>query len=346
MKRGVNLPEGLMLLVGVSIVVLIVTIAMPMMAIKASSKENEETKMKDSIVVKDETIKLDGAETVKVFITSENRIEEVNLEEYITSVVSSEMPASFELEALKAQAIAARTFLASRKVKNCEKATEGEICDTIHCQVYMSRESRIAKWTEGDGEANWEKIKAAVDATKGKVLSYDGELVMYPQFFSTSSGKTEKAVDVFSGDIPYLVATESTGEEIAPKFKSERAINIDEFINTINSKYSEAKLTSENIESSLEIISRSDSGGVKEIKIGGVKVKGTEFRMLLNLNSTNFEFNITENEINFNCKGYGHGVGMSQWGANVMAKEGEKYDSILKHYYTGVEIVNLEFKDK
>ena len=346
MKTDIKLPEGLMLLIGVSIVVLIATIAMPMISIKASGKENIKPNIEDGVNKKKTSLELDGKSTVKVFITAENKVEEVELEEYIASVVSSEMPVSFEVEALKAQAVAARTFLASRKVKPCEKAIGGEICDTVHCQVYMSKERRISEWQGGKGEENWAKIKEAVDATKGKVLSYEGELVMYPQFFSTSSGKTEKAVDVFSGDIPYLVAAESIGEEIAPKFKAELPIDIDEFINTVNSKYSEAKLTVENIKSSLEIISRSESGGVKEIRIGDVKVKGTDFRMLLKLNSTNFEFEIDDNEIKFTSKGYGHGVGMSQWGANVMAKEGKEYDYILKHYYTGIDIVDLEFKDK
>lgn len=345
MKRDLNLPEGLVLLIGVSIVVLIVTIAMPMMTIKATSEDSPKPNIADGVIKKNTSIKLDGESMVKVFITAENRVEEVPLEDYIVSVVSSEMPVSFDIEALKAQSIAARTYLASRKVKPCEKATDGEICDTIHCQVYLSKENRIAKWTEGnvDGEASWEKIRKAVQATEGKVLSYDGELVMYPQFFSTSSGMTEKAVDVFSNDVPYLVSTESTGEEVAPKFESELPISVDNFINTINSNYSEANLTSENLNSSIEIISRSESGGVKEIRLGKEKVKGTDFRMLLKLNSTNFDFEVIDDEIKFTCKGYGHGVGMSQWGANVMAKDGEKFEDILKHYYKGVDIVDLEF---
>lgn len=344
MKRNLNLPDGLMLLTCVSIVVLVTTIAMPIVAIKASNKEIYKPKIENEQVSKVTSIQLDGKSTVEVFISKENIVEEVDLEEYVTSVVSSEMPANFEMEALKAQAVAARTYLATKKVKPCDRAVGGEICDSVHCQVYMSKESRIEKWSDGDGEANWKKIKEAVDATAGKVLSYEGELVMYPQFFSTSSGKTEKAVDVFSTDVPYLVASISNGEEIAPKFETDLSIDINEFINTINSEYSEANLTRENIKSNVEIIGRSESGGVKEIRLGSEKVKGTDLRMLLKLNSTNFEFEITESEVNFSCKGYGHGVGMSQWGANVMAKENKGYEEILKHYYTGVEIVDLEFK--
>ncbi|MGL5353297.1 MAG: stage II sporulation protein D, partial [Clostridium sp.] len=249
-----------------------------------------------------------------------------------------------DLEALKAQAVAARTYLAAKKNRPCDKAPGIDVCDTVHCQVYMSKESRLSQWKTNEAESNWKKIEEATKATAGKVLSYDNELVMYPQFFSTSSGKTEKAVDVFSSDIPYLVSTDSEGEEIAPKFKSDTPISIDKLINAVNTKYPKAGLTKENIKSNIEILSRSESGGVKEIRLGSEKVKGTDFRMLLQLNSTNFEFTIGENEVQFNCKGYGHGVGMSQWGANVMGKEGKSYEDILKHYYTGINIVDLKFK--
>lgn len=343
--KKINLPSGLMLLLGVSLVVLITTIAMPIIAIRASSKDEPVANVEEGTSKKDETIQLEGKSTVKVFITSQNIVKEVDLEEYVASVVSSEMPASFDLEALKAQAIAARTYLAAKKSRPCDKADGIDVCDTVHCQVYMTKESRLSQWKSEEAESNWSKVQEAAKATEGKVLSYDNELVMYPQFFSTSSGKTEKAVDVFSSDVPYLVATDSEGEEgVAPKFKSEIPKSIDEVINTVNAKYPNAGLSKENIKSSIEIISRSESGGVKEIRLGNEKVKGTEFRMLLKLNSTNFEFTVGESEVKFTCKGYGHGVGMSQWGANVMGKAGKSYDEILKHYYTGINIVDLKFK--
>ena len=177
------------------------------------------------------------------------------------------------------------------------------------------------------------------------VLTYNNELVLYPQFFSTSSGMTENAVDVFSNSVPYLVSTESKGEEIAPKYETEFPFNIPEFVNKINDKYKEASITSENLKNNIEILSRSVAGGIKELRIGKTKVKGLDFRLALGLSSTNFEYVINENEIVFKCKGYGHGVGMSQWGANVMAKSGADYKDILTHYYTGVEISKLTFKE-
>lgn len=175
------------------------------------------------------------------------------------------------------------------------------------------------------------------------VLTYDNELVQYPQFFSTSSGMTENAVDVFSSAVPYLVSTESKGEEIAPKFTSEFPFDISKFVSDINSKYEDAKISEENLQNDIEILGRSDAGGVKEIRFGGAKVKGSDFRLAFGLSSTNFQFTINGDKIIFNCKGYGHGVGMSQWGANVMAKDGKGYEEILKHYYTGIELKEVKF---
>lgn len=353
MKARRNVLEELCLLLSISVLVLFFMVSIPMMIINSSTENNESVDLSKETEVQTEDLKeaeetfieLKSNETVKVLITSEDKVVEVPMEEYIMSVVSGEMPVSFELEALKAQSISARTYLSSKKVKPCNVASEkgAEICDTTHCQVYIGKEERLAKWTEKDANSNWSKIEEAVNATKGKVLTYEKELVMYPQFFSTSSGKTENAVDVFSNDVPYLVSTESKGEEIAPKYASELPIPIDEFINSVNSNYANANLTKDNLSSNIEIIERSESGGVKKIRLGKENVKGTDFRRLINLNSTNFEYTITDSEIIFKCKGYGHGVGMSQWGANVMAKEGKKYEDILTHYYKGVKIKDLKF---
>ena len=287
-------------------------------------------------------ISLDGNDIIKVYITNENKIEEVPIEEYVKSVVSGEMPASFSDEALKAQAVAARTYIAAKRLKACDKANGADVCDTTHCQVYISKKIRLEKWDSNANE-NWEKISKAVEDTSGKVLTYNNELVLYPQFFSTSSGMTENSVDVFSGDIPYLVSTESKGEEIAPKYESEFPFNISEFVNKINEKYPEAELTTDNLQGNIEILTRSTAGGIKEIRFGKTKVKGTDFRLAFGLSSTNFEYSINNDEIIFKCKGYGHGVGMSQWGANVMAKNGSNYEEILKHYYTGIELKELKF---
>lgn len=282
---------------------------------------------------------------VKLYHRSEDRVEEIDLEEYVMGVVASEVPANFEEEALKAQAVAARTFyMSKRNNPNKEEKEKGaEICDTTHCQVYMSKDERISKWSKSEAGSNWEKIQKAVLDTKGQVLTYDGSVLEYPQFFATSSGKTEDAKDVFSMDVPYLKSEDSKGEEIAPKYKTSTQIPINDFINKINSKYKGVNANKSNLSSLIKILSFTEAGSVKEIKIGNEIVKGTEFRTLFNLNSTNFTLDFQQDSVEVNCKGYGHGVGMSQWGANAMAKSGSKYDEILKHYYSGVEIQEINY---
>lgn len=328
-----------------SLLILLFMIVAPTVIIKSMpAKAISEEVIPPTVDETNNFINLDGNDIVKVYITNENKIVEVPIEEYVKSVISGEMPASFSDEALKAQAVAARTYIAAKRLKACDKANGADVCDTTHCQVYISKESRMEKW-ESNANENWEKISKAVEDTKGKVLAYNNELVLYPQFFSTSSGMTENSVDVFSGDIPYLVSTESKGEEIAPKYESELPFNISEFVNKINEKYPEAELTTDNLQGNIEILTRSNAGGIKEIRFGKAKVKGTDFRLAFGLSSTNFEYSINNDEIIFKCKGYGHGVGMSQWGANVMAKNGSNYEEILKHYYTGIELKELKFNE-
>lgn len=289
-------------------------------------------------------INIKGEENVKVFRHNTNKVETIPVEEYLLGVVSSEMPASFELEALKAQAIAARTFYYSKRLNNCKEAKGGEICDAVHCQAYMSKEERLEKWSDKERKNNYEKIKKAINETKDMVLTYKGKLVLYPQFFSTSSGKTENAEDVFSSEVPYLKSVFSKGEEVSNSYESEKIINNNDFINIINTSYAKAGLTEKNIRSKVKIKSRTEGGSVKEIKIGNITIKGTDFRKMFDLKSANFTLEFSKDNVNIYCKGSGHGVGMSQWGANIMAKNNKKYDDILKHYYTDIEIGKVKFK--
>ncbi|MBP1890625.1 stage II sporulation protein D [Clostridium moniliforme] len=293
---------------------------------------------------KEVNILIKGNDKAKVYRTKEKKIEEISVEEYVLGVVSSEMPAKFEKEALKAQAIAARTFYYSKRLKNCNLSNGGEICDGVHCQAYMNKQERMSKWDNKERNTNYQKIKKAVKETKGEVLTYKGKLVLYPQFFSTSSGKTENSEDVFSGEVPYLKSINSLGEEISPVYESQKELKNKDFINIINLKYKRAKLTDKNLKESIDIKSRTDGGSVNEIKIGKTIISGVEFRKLFDLRSANFTIEYLKDKVKIKCKGNGHGVGMSQWGANVMAKEGKKYDDILKHYYTGIEIGKIIYK--
>lgn len=295
-------------------------------------------------VNKDEAIRFPGKKTASIYRTNTKKIEDVDIEEYIKGVVSCEMPANFDMEALKAQAIAARTFYYSKRLDNCSNGKGAEICDSTHCQVYESKDECLLKWSENKREEYWNKISEAVDSTKDMVLTYEGKIIEYPQFFATSWGKTESSVDAFSKSIPYLQSVDSKGEEVAPKYASSVEININDFINNVNKNYIDAELKKDTIKSDVNIESNTKSGSVKKIKLGKVIISGKDFRKLFNLNSPKFEISINDNSVHINCTGYGHGLGMSQWGANIMAKSGSKYDEILKHYYKGVEIGKVEIK--
>lgn len=308
-------------------------------------KYNSNTYKIDDSLIKyknDNVINIDGGNFVKVYISKQGKVLEVPIEEYVIGVVSAEMPANFNEEAIKAQAVAARTFYFSKRLNNCKEADTGEICDTTHCEVYLSKEERLKGWAAQDRNANYEKIKKAVESTENEVLTYDGELLKYPEFFATSSGKTESSIDVFNDDVPYLKSIDSPGEEIAPKFESEKTINISEFIKTINKSYKNANIKAADVKSKISKISNTEGGAVKEIKLGNTIVSGTDFRKIFNLNSTNFTIEFADNTVKIECKGYGHGVGMSQWGARVMADEGKTYTEILKHYYSGVEVQKVK----
>ena len=332
-----------------TILIILFMIIIPIISIENKNNLEPNKYIQDEIISTETSeeisnnIYIDGDEKIKVYRTLQNKIEEVDLEDYICGVVANEMQVSFEAEALKAQAIASRTYLVSKKINNCPIANGSDICDSTHCQVYSSREELISKWGEENGEKYWNKIKSAVEDTKGMVLTYKGELVMYPLFFSTSSGATESAINSSFGDIPYLVSVESSGEEVAPKYTSKKEIALSDLVLAINSKYPTSGVNISNLSSKLQVMERSNAGGVIKLAVGNDEISGDDFRVIAGLNSTNFTYSINENTIVFECKGYGHGVGMSQWGANAMAKEGKSYDEILKHYYTGVNIGYVRF---
>lgn len=283
---------------------------------------------------------------INVYLKKEDRVITLDLEEYIVGVVSAEMPANFHEEALKAQAVAARTYavahIKSVSGKGCNLHKDADICDSVHCQAYIDKDKRLQSWPEKDREALYKKVRTAVESTSGQVLSYDGDLVMTPYYFATSSGKTENAQEVFGSDKPYLKSVESKGEEIAPKYEKEFKVSSDKFIKLIKGKFKDLNISIGEVNNKINILERSEGGSVKTIKIGNITTTGKTVRSLLGLTSANFEIGFSGNDIVFKCKGYGHGVGMSQWGAGVMAKEGKSYEDILKHYYTGIEIVKIK----
>lgn len=284
---------------------------------------------------------------IKVFATETNKIQEMDLEEYVRGVVAAEMPAEFGLEALKAQAVAARTYAYTRMKefggKGCSNHQDADICtDSTHCQEWISTEQRLKSWRASDAASLWQKVTEAVKETEGLILTYDLAPVLYPMYFSTSSGKTENSQDIFSSAYPYLKSVASPNEESAPKFYAKVTISNDEFVKKFSESEFKISLNKNKLSSLVNILSRTEGGSVKSIKVGAKTLSGSDVRRVLNLNSSNFSMEFKKNEVIISTIGYGHGVGMSQWGANAMSKMGKKYDEILKHYYQGVEIKSIE----
>jgi stage II sporulation protein D len=282
---------------------------------------------------------------IKVFMSKENIVKELDLEDYVTGVVAAEMPAAFDIEALKAQAVASRTYALAHVTQlggtPGKNANGADLCDTVHCQVYMTKEERIKTWPlwpKDAGQKYWDKIKIAIESTKGEVLTYDNSLVMEPFYFATSSGNTENSEDVFSTSVPYLRSVESPGEERAPSAKSTKTFKYKEISDIINSNYKNANVTLTNVNKQITVVDRTQAGSVKNIKVGSITMTGSKFRTMLGLKSSNFTIKFDLSDVEIDCSGYGHGVGMSQWGADAMAKEGKNYIEILNHYYKGTAL--------
>ena len=278
--------------------------------------------------------------TIKLLHKEDGSIEEMGLDNYLLGVVSAEMPANFEQEALNAQSVVARTYTLYT-IKNSKKHEEADICDDSNCcQAWISKENRLARWDESLREENWNKIETAVNTTKGKIITYNGE-VIDAFFHSNSGGLTETPDGVWGGtNYPYLQVVETAGEEGYSQYSSRVVLSKEEFKNKILEKHQDLDIDFSK-ENQIEITEYTDSNRVKTIRVGNINLAGTEMRSLLGLKSTNFTFEINEENIIFKVIGYGHGVGMSQTGADSMAKQGSNYEEIIKHFYTGVEIVDM-----
>ncbi len=274
--------------------------------------------------------------TISLLHKKMGEVEQVNLDEYLCNVVSAEMPANYEIEALKAQAIVARTYTIY-KILN-KKHDTADICDdSTCCQAWISKDDRLARWEESQRESNWQKIVSAVNDTKGKIITYDDKPID-AFFHSNSGGVTEVPVNVWGGTgYPYLQSVETAGEDTYTQYSSEVVFTQEQLINKLKEKYSDISIDFSNSDD-IKIMDYTESTRVKTVKFGNHEISGVEARSLLGLRSTNFEISIDDDNIKFSVKGYGHGVGMSQTGADSMAKQGSSAEDIIKHFYTGVEV--------
>ena len=274
--------------------------------------------------------------TIMLLHKKEGNVEEVNIDEYLYHVVSAEMPATFEIEALRAQAIVARTYTIF-KILN-KKHDNADICDdSTCCQAWVSKETRLARWNENEREANWQKICNAVNSTKGKIVTYENKPIN-AFFHSNSGGVTEVPINVWGGTgYPYLQSVATAGEDGYTQYASEVILTRTELLNKLKAKYSDISINFSNPEE-IKILEYTGSNRVKTLKIGNHNLSGVEARTIFGLKSANFEIAQEGENIKFTVKGYGHGVGMSQTGADAMAKQGSTAEEIITHFYTGIAI--------
>ena len=261
--------------------------------------------------------------------------EAVPMQEYLIGVVAAEMPASFAPDALKAQAVAARTY--AIYCMNSRRHENADVCaDSACCQAWISSETMKKNW--GDSfEERLSRISDAVSETEGEYLCYDGKAV-FAAFHSSSAGKTEASGEIWSS-LPYLVSVDSPeSADSVPNFESVADISPLDFRDTILYAHPDADFTGEE-QSWVGEITRDDSGRVKRAIIGDAELSGTELRKLFSLRSTCFTLEYCEGLFRFKVLGFGHGVGMSQYGAQVMAESGVSFRDILAHYYPGTTLV-------
>lgn len=310
---------------------------------ETESKEEKQENIFNNKIINDELDKklydYEEYSRIKLINTTSKNIEEIALDEYLYGVVSAEMPVNYDIEALKAQAVVARTYTLYNIINNKEKHGDGIICTSPSCcQAWIAKEDRLNRWDDNEKNANWEKIVEAVDSTKGEIITFNGQ-VIDAFFHSNSGGKTEKPVNVWGGtNYPYLTSVETAGEDAYMQYQSTVEISKEEFEKKIKTKYADFTIKWDENEC-IKILEHTEGNRVKKIKIGNKELSGVEIRNLISLKSANFNYIITEKNIIFSVIGYGHGVGMSQTGADSMAKSGANYKEIIKHFYNGVEVI-------
>ena len=341
------------------IIFIIILFFMPVLMVK--EQDNKSNQLNESEI------------KIRLLYSEKNEIVEMSLDEYIMGVLIGEMPVSYELEALKSQAVVARTYTLNKITSSELNHENADMCDDInHCQAYKTKEYALACWDDEEENEKWNKIKKAVLDTKNEVITYNNEIIN-AFFHANSGGKTEDSLNIWGKEnIPYLKSVEGNEDNIRiekvtfsydefEKIMSEKYPNYIKMFfknkdsnSTVKTASSEEMLlqikddTSHEIktytnkeEAKIKILEKNSSGRVDKIRISNITLLGTEVRTLFNLRSTYFEVEITNENVIFNTKGYGHGVGLSQDGANSMAKNGHSYSEIIKHYYTNVEVKNI-----
>lgn len=299
--------------------------------------------------IRDKPNKIETVEsdlTVKVLNHTTGEVMELYLEEYLLNVVAAEVPGSFNKEAIKAQAVAARTYAVWKIMRYKDKENpqhpEADLCTShTHCQEWLSKDELRERHGRLWMYNYWPLIEEAVNETRGIIMTYNLQPIE-PLYHSTSGGQTENSEDVFTAALPYLRSVPSPYEERSPVLVDQKSIKVGDFINSLKKIRDGIVIKESNLSSQMSILERTDGGSIKRIRIGNEEFSGREIRELFGLRSADFTYELRGQEIVFITKGYGHGVGMSQWGANGMAERDYTYEEILKHYYIGVTLSKLK----
>lgn len=280
---------------------------------------------------------------IKVYMHEQGTIVEMKLENYVAGVVAAEMPGEFELDALKAQAVAARTYAVKHMVMFggsglADKPGADVSTDYQQSQAWVSTEKLKERWG-AQYERYWSKINRAVDETRGEVVTYNGEFIN-AVFHSTSGERTASAKEVWGFDYPYLMSVPCPWDEKSPRYHGRKEFALTEIEQLLGTE-TQTAAAMQNGSGITQLIDATQSGRVSQIRIGNKIISGPTVREKLNLYSTRFTIDIQDGKMIFNTIGYGHGVGLCQYGANGMAKAGHGYRQIITTYYTGVAIKNI-----
>lgn len=322
------------------LVLLLAMIVVPVAALDLSefSTKNVKNTFSTPIFEKNGEPNAENSDTVKVMAKADGNIMTASVTEYLVGCVASEMPATYHEEALKAQAVAAYTNLV-RLRKNPDSSLGGADIsdDPKKHQGYLNEEQQKEKW--GDKyERYHEKILSAVSEVAGEAVTYNSEPIV-AAYCAISTGKTENASDIWGGELPYLVSVVSSGDKLSPDYSSTVVLSTEQLRQALSGE-SDIQL-GDDPSAWIGNIERTEAGAVKNITIGSKTLTGANARKLFSLRSPAFSVEYSNGNFTFNVSGYGHLIGMSQYGADYMARNGSDYKTILTHYYTGTEIKKI-----
>lgn len=324
-------------LIGAILAILVLVIVIPALIVRSTTLFTSSYSLKNQLG-KPETV------LINVYIAEQNRNAELELEDYIKGVVAAEMPAEFELEALKAQAVAARTYAVKNMVRFGGTGLASHVgsdvsTDPREGQAWQSSEQLKEKWGKNYNQYA-SKISRAVDETRGVIVTYQGEPI-HAVFHSTSGERTASAKEVWGFDYPYLASVPCQWDRQSPRYHDEKKYSVAELEQRLGSDAGVVAAVQGGGGAPAQVLSLTESGRVDQVRMGTKTFNGQELRDKLALRSTNFTIEVQGDGFVFHTIGYGHGVGLSQYGSNGMAKEGMDFKKILTYYYTGVALKNI-----